>query len=65
MIVLLGAVLVVIGLAITFVDRIPLVGRLPGDIHIKRGNFQFYLPIATSILVSVVLSLIFWLINRK
>jgi DUF2905 family protein len=39
-------------------------GRLPGDIVIDRGNFYFYLPITTSILVSLVLSLIFWLIGR-
>ncbi len=39
-------------------------GRLPGDIWVQRGNFTFYAPITTSILVSLLLSLIFWLLNR-
>lgn len=39
-------------------------GRLPGDIVIDRGNFYFYLPITTAVLVSLVLSLLFWLFNR-
>jgi len=39
-------------------------GRLPGDIVIDRGNFYFYLPITTAILVSLLLSLLFWLFNR-
>ena len=63
-IVMIGAVLVVVGLAITFSDRIPFLGRLPGDIHVKRGNFQFHFPVMTSIVISVVLSLILWLVNR-
>lgn len=39
-------------------------GRLPGDIVVDRGRFYFYLPITTAILVSVLLSLLFWLFNR-
>jgi hypothetical protein len=39
-------------------------GRLPGDIVIDRGNFYFYLPITTAILISLLLSLLFWLFNR-
>ncbi|HXG79046.1 MAG TPA: DUF2905 domain-containing protein [Methyloceanibacter sp.] len=39
-------------------------GRLPGDIVIDRGNFYFYLPITTAIIVSLLLSLLFWLFNR-
>jgi hypothetical protein len=39
-------------------------GRLPGDIVVERENFRLYLPIATSILISVVLSLILWFLNR-
>ena len=64
MIVLAGAVLVVVGLVITFFDRIPLVGKLPGDLHFRRGNFQIYFPIVTSIALSVVLSLIVWIVSR-
>lgn len=40
-------------------------GKLPGDILVKRGNATFYFPLATSILISVVLTLLFWLISRK
>jgi len=64
MIILLGAVLIVVGFVVTFFDRIPLVGKLPGDIHIRRGNFQVYFPVVTSIALSVILSLIFWIVSR-
>lgn len=65
MIIVVGVVLIVIGVAVMFSDRIPFIGRMPGDIHVKRGNFQFYFPIMTSIVVSAVLTLILWLVNRK
>ncbi|MEK4720346.1 DUF2905 domain-containing protein [Priestia sp. FSL W8-0524] len=58
MLITLGGILVVIGLLWQFV------GKLPGDIFIKKGNTTFYFPIVTCILVSVVLSLIFYVIGR-
>lgn len=61
--VILGLVLVVVGLLWPYLSRLGL-GRLPGDIVIERDNFRLYLPITTSILVSIVLSLLLWLINR-
>lgn len=61
--ILLGVVLLGVGLLLTFFDKIPFLGKLPGDIHIKRENFQFYFPITTSIVISVLLSLIFWAIS--
>ncbi|UCG52347.1 MAG: DUF2905 domain-containing protein [Candidatus Latescibacterota bacterium] len=63
-IVLIGVILIVVGLAISVFDRIPLLGRLPGDIHIKRGNFHFYFPVVTSIAISATLTLLFWLFTR-
>ena len=54
--------MVIAGVALHFADKIP--WKLPGDIVIDRGNFKFYFPIATSILLSVVISLILFLINR-
>lgn len=63
-IILVGAVLVVVGIAVTFWDRIPWLGKLPGDIHYRRGNFHAYFPIVTSVLLSVLLSLVFWIIAR-
>ncbi len=61
--VLAGLGIVALGLVLTFFDKIPFLGKLPGDISIKRENFQVYIPLTTSILVSVLVSLIFWLIS--
>jgi len=60
--VILGASLIVAG---TFSGKVPWLGRLPGDIHIQRGNWSFYAPIGTCIALSLVVSLIFWLIGRR
>jgi hypothetical protein len=60
---LTGVVLFVIGAALTFLGRTSL-GRLPGDIVVERSNFTFYFPIVTSILLSLILSGIFWLLRR-
>jgi hypothetical protein len=59
----LGVAILVIGLLWPVLSKIGL-GRLPGDIVIRRDNFTFYFPIVTCLLVSVVLSLILWLVNR-
>jgi len=61
--IILGAVLILAGLLWPWLGKLGL-GRLPGDIVIERENFRLYLPIATSILISVVLSLILWWLNR-
>ena len=61
--IILGVVLVVAGLVWPWLSKLGL-GRLPGDIVIERENFRLYLPIATSILVSVVLPLVLWFLNR-
>jgi hypothetical protein len=50
--------------ALTYLSVHYVLGRLPGDIVIDRGNYYFYLPITTCIVVSVLLSLIFWLFGR-
>lgn len=68
----LGALLAAIGLFLTLVPRLPglgegfgWVGKLPGDILIKRDKFTFYFPLGTSLLISVVLSLLFYLLSRR
>lgn len=61
--VILGVVLVVLGLLWPWLTRLGL-GRLPGDIVVERDNFRLYIPITTSLLISVVLSLILWFLNR-
>ena len=58
-----GILLVAIGLLWPWLTRLGL-GRLPGDILVERGNVTFYFPIVTCIVISVVLSLVLWLINR-
>ena len=52
------------GLLIIFAGKIPFLGRLPGDIRIERENFSFYFPLASSLLVSLLLSFLFWLFRR-
>lgn len=64
LLIILGIVMVVIGLAFLFADKIPFLGRLPGDIYIKRERFGFYFPITTSIVISIVLTIIFWLFRK-
>ncbi len=59
-----GLIIAVLGVVLTFAGKIPWLGRLPGDIYVKRDNFTFYFPLATSILVSVILSLILWLLRK-
>lgn len=62
--IIIGSLILIAGLVFYFFGRIPFLGKLPGDIAIKKKNFSFYFPIATSILISIVLSLLFYLINR-
>jgi len=70
-----GKTLIVLGLAIAVIGVLlwggtsipiigPIIGRLPGDIYIRRGNFSFYFPITTAIVVSIVLSLVLALMRR-
>jgi hypothetical protein len=58
-----GAVLVVAGLVLSFGIRIPLLGKLPGDIYIKKENVEFYFPLATSLLLSVAISGVLWIVS--
>jgi hypothetical protein len=60
----LGALLMVVGVILLFVPKIPYLGKLPGDIHIKKDNFELYIPLATSLLLSVLLSGILWFISH-
>lgn len=59
-----GLIIAALGVVLTFAGKVPWLGRLPGDIYVKRDNFTFYFPLATSILVSVILSLILWLLRK-
>ena len=62
----LGVALVVIGILVSFGDKMPLrLGRLPGDIEIRGKHSVFYFPLVTCILLSVVFSLVMWLVGRR
>lgn len=61
--VILGAILLVLGLLWPWLQKLGL-GRLPGDILVRRENFTFYFPVTTSLLLSLLLTLIFWLFRR-
>jgi uncharacterized protein HemY len=60
-----GLLIALAGVVLVLVGRVPWIGRLPGDIHIQRGNFTFYFPLATSLLLSVVLTLVLYLLGRR
>ena len=60
-----GLVMAAVGGLLVLSGKVSWIGRLPGDIIIEKKNFTFYFPLATSILISIVLSLIFWFIGRK
>ena len=63
LLIVFGAILIAAGLLVTFSGKLGL-GKLPGDIVYRRGNFTFYFPLVTSILLSIVLSLLLWLFRR-
>lgn len=62
--IILGLVIAAIGALFTFAGRFPWLGRLPGDIYVKKENFTFYFPLTTSIIISLLLSFILWLFRR-
>jgi len=62
----IGIVLVVVGLVLTFGEKLPVrLGRLPGDIVVRGKNTTFYFPLVTSLLLSVLLSFVMWLFSRR
>ncbi len=67
MLLLLGAVIAGVGLLLIVAERFPglRIGRLPGDIAIERERWRFYFPLGTSIVLSIVITLILWLVGRR
>ena len=63
LLIILGLVLVAVGVLWPVIAKLGL-GRLPGDLVIERENFRLYIPIATSLLISLLLSLVLWFLNR-
>jgi hypothetical protein len=64
-----GLVMILLGgfllLVSNFSGKVPWLGRMPGDIYIERGSWRFYFPVSTSIVLSVVLTVLFWLFFRR
>ncbi|HEY9187806.1 MAG TPA: DUF2905 domain-containing protein [Ignavibacteria bacterium] len=61
--ILFGIISILAGILLLFADKIPYMGKMPGDIRIEKENFKFYFPLTTSIILSVVVSLILWIIS--
>lgn len=61
--IVIGLVIAAIGLAWPWLRRLPF-GRLPGDIHVVREGFSFHFPIVTCLVISIVVSIILWLLRR-
>ena len=62
--IIMGLGIAALGVVLWLFSGVPFLGRLPGDIYLRRGNFTFYFPLVTCILVSIVVSLIFALMRR-
>jgi hypothetical protein len=60
----LGVLLVIVGLVVFLMGKVPWLGHLPGDLTIQRGRFTFYFPLTTCILISVVVSLVLYFLRR-
>jgi hypothetical protein len=60
----MGAIFLALGLLLMFASKIPVLGKLPGDLVFRRGHFTFYLPLASSLLLSFLLSLLLWVFRR-
>ncbi len=63
--VIFGIMIIVVGGLLLLSEKLPWLGRLPGDILVRKKNFTFYFPLATSIILSILLTLIFWLIKKR
>jgi hypothetical protein len=63
--ILVGVIFIISGIIFLLAGKLPYIGKLPGDIIIHRKNFSFYFPITTCILVSIILSFIFWLLTKR
>ncbi|HAH20030.1 MAG: hypothetical protein A2Y00_09325 [Omnitrophica WOR_2 bacterium GWF2_43_52] len=63
--ILCGLMLIIVGVFLTVLHKIPFLGKLPGDIYLQKRNFTFYFPLATSLLISLIFSFILWIWPKK
>lgn len=64
LLIIAGIILVTMGVVILLYGKLPFLGKLPGDILIKKKNFTFYFPLTTGIILSILITLVFYLISR-
>jgi hypothetical protein len=64
LLIIVGILLILVGLFVSYGPKIPFLGKLPGDIRIERENFSLYIPLTSGIIVSLILSLLLYLVNR-
>jgi len=64
LLIIVGFVCILLGVLITYAPKLPFLGKLPGDIAFEKGNFKFYFPLATSILLSILISVLIYLYQR-
>jgi hypothetical protein len=62
--IILGCIITAAGVLLMLSGKIPWMGRLPGDIYVKKENFSFFFPLTTCILISLIISLILWLLRK-
>ncbi len=65
MLILLGVCIIIAGVLLLLGGKIPWIGRLPGDLIIRREKFTFYFPITTSILISIIVTLLLWILRKQ
>ena len=63
--ILFGGILLLVGILFLFIGKIPFLGKLPGDLYLQKGRWSFYFPLATCILISIMLTLLFSLFRRR
>lgn len=63
--IIFGIIFIIAGIVFQFIPRIPWPGKLPGDIYIKRENFSFYFPLTTCMIISIIISLIWYLLGKR
>ena len=65
LLIVLGVIVIAVGGLLLFSGKIHWIGRLPGDILIQKKNYTFYFPLATSIIISLIITLVFWILGRR
>jgi uncharacterized protein HemY len=65
LLIVLGVIIIAVGGLLLFSGKIPYIGKLPGDILIQKKNYTIYFPLATSIIMSLIITLVFWLIGKR